>query len=295
MNRGSLVTCSRDAAGEDTMNPLSPRPDRRQFLARTSASAVIAAHLSLAAPAKEQKVTDPRIRRLDLLTAAPLGEMKKFYHGSLGLPVEEDKPDRLTIATGGTRLTFRPAGPDDGKPFYHFAFNIPENKVRDAWTWQKDRSPLIPIPARLRDPDYPADVVDYRHWNAHSVFFFDSGGNVVEYIARHDLKNAAPGPFGPTDILYASEIAWVVDDVPATAGTLKEVAGLGAYRGGSDEFAAVGDEVGLLLVMKRGRVISFDAPEKKAVGVYRTTATVRGGKPAKYTFPKFPYDLTVEG
>jgi hypothetical protein len=43
---------------------------------------------------------------------------------------------------------------------------------------------------------------------------------------RHDLGNAVPGPFTSRDILYASEIAFVADDVPATAETLRGVAGV---------------------------------------------------------------------
>ena len=82
-------------------------------------------------------------------------------------------------------------------------------------------------------------------------------GNVVEYIARHDLKNGDSGPFGWADILYASEIGLIVDDVAATAAKVTDVAAVTQYKGGSDQFMAMGDEYGLLLVMKRGRVIDF--------------------------------------
>lgn len=236
----------------------------------------------------------PRIRRLELLSAAPLAEMKAFYHQALGLNIMEEKPDRLTIAAGQTRLAFRKRPADTEKPFYHFAFNIPENKVLAAHKWQKKRTPLLPIPPALRDPKFPDDVVNYSHWNAHSIFFFDPAGNVVEYIARHDLPNASRGDFGSEDILYASEIAFVVDDVAANATKLKEVAGLEQYKGANDQFAAIGDENGLLLVMKRGRLISFEAPEKKAVRVFPTKATVRGERSTKFLMPEFPYEISVE-
>jgi hypothetical protein len=104
-----------------------------------------------------------------------------------------------------------------------------------------------------------------------------------------------PGEFDSGDILYASEIALVMDDVPAAAGTLKGLLSLEQYRGGSDEFTALGDEHGLLLLMKRGRVISFDAPEKKAVTVFRTAATFRDHTRTTYRVPKFPYEVSVEG
>jgi hypothetical protein len=152
----------------------------------------------------------------------------------------------------------------------------------------------LPIPPRLRDANYPDDVVNYAHWNAHSVFFFDPGGNVVEYIARHDLQNASPGNFGTADILYASEIAFVTDDVPTLAKQVKEIASLSQYRGGDENFTALGDEQGLLLIMKRGRVISFDSPEKKAVSLFQTAVKLRGSPANSHPIDGHPFVLTVE-
>jgi hypothetical protein len=86
---------------------------------------------------------------------------------------------------------------------------------------------------------------------------------------------------------------FVVDDVATAAAELRKVAGIDQYRGGSDQFMAIGDEHGLLLVMKRGRVISFDSPEKKAVTVFRTAVSVRGTQASEYNFSKFPYQLSV--
>ena len=277
---------------------MANQSSRREFLA-SSAGAFLAMHSDgipdhqKEAPPGASSKGQVRLVSLELLAAAPLAEMKDFYHRLLGLPVLEERKDRLTIYGGDTRLTFVAEKSGDQNPFYHFAFNIPENKIVAAHTWQKERTPLIPIPVKLRDPRYPDDVVDYSHWNAHSIFFFDPAGNVVEYIARHDLKNAQPGPFGSTDILYASEIAFVVDEVASAATELRKVVGIDQYRGGSDQFVALGDEHGLLLVMKRGRVISFDAKETKAVSVFRTVVSVRGAQPAKYDFAKFPYKVSI--
>jgi hypothetical protein len=280
------------------MAPRSTLVGRRQFLT-TTASALIGAHQPLAALASSRSplqaaMTAPRLVALDLLTAARLADMERFYR-SLGLPVAMPSRERLTVSAGGTEITFRPVPADGGQPFYHFAFNIPENKIVDALEWQKARGPLLPIPERNRDPNMPPEVVDYSHWNAHSIFFLDPGGNVVEYIARHDLKNARSGAFGPRDILYASEIAFVVDDVVRTAATLQGVARVRQYRGGGPQFTALGDEEGLLLVMQRGRILNFQPQsDEKAARVFDTSARVRGGAAAVFRMPGFPYTLTVE-
>lgn len=55
-----------------------------------------------------------------------------------------------------------------------------------------------------------------------------------------------------------------------------------------------GDEHGLVLVMRRGRVISFDSPERKAVDVFRTAARIRGNRSIRHRIADFPYELTVQ-
>lgn len=281
------------------MNPTCPALNRRRFLASVGACSLLMAHRSLAqdgltaAPGPVNRDT-PRILSLELLTAAPLEQMKQFYGGLLGLEAVKGGRDRLTITAGLTRLTFVRAAAEVGRPFYHFAFNIPENKIGDALTWQMARSPLIPVPESLRDSKYPDQVVNYSHWNAHSIFFFDPAQNVVEYIARHDLRNGRKGPFESRDILYASEIAFIVDDVPAIASQLIESARIGLYRKGSDVFTALGDENGLLLVVKRGRLLSLASPQKKEAGVFPTIATLQGELAKRHSIPGFPYEVTVK-
>ena len=56
----------------------------------------------------------------------------------------------------------------------------------------------------------------------------------------------------------------------------------------------MGDEFGLLLVMKRGRVVDFTGIASHGVRVYRTGVTVRGPKALKYQFDAQPYQLAVE-
>ena len=272
--------------------------DRRTFLTRAGAAAgLLVAHRALPAaePVQEKGSmnTAPRFASLELLTAAPIAGMTRFYRDTIGLRVLEEKKDRVTIACGATNVTFVAAGAAAGKPFYHFAFNIPENKIRAARDWQRERTPLLAVPERLRDPDYPDDIVDYSHWNAHSVFFFDPAENVVEYIARHDLGNAAPGGFGTSDILYASEIAFVVDDVPQAAGALRKVASVPQYRGGDEQFMALGDEHGLLLVFHRGRVISLASERTKAADVFPVVARVRGATSARPVLESYPYTIVA--
>lgn len=260
--------------------------NRRQFLKGASAF-VLAAHegLALSHPKNAKRIANndaPRLLRLQLLTAAPLAKMKSFYHELLGLPLIEEKAAEFTFAGGQTPITFASAQPEHGVPFYHVAFNIPENKTRSAHDWQKPRTPLDRLNANLRDPDFPEDVVHFRHWNAHSIFFWDPAGNLIEYIARHDLKNGAAGAFSAKDILYASEIAFISEDVTNTALEMRKALELEQYRGGDDRFRALGDEHGLLLVIIRGRRWGY---EKKAPPPASSQRLPKFAERYRYNFP----------
>jgi catechol-2,3-dioxygenase len=250
----------------------------------------VAAHLPWSAEASVRPPRRQRLAECQLVSGVPLEALRAFYGDTLGLRTAISG-NLLAVRAGSTRLVFR-HDPSAGNPFYHFAFNIPENKIRLARDWQAERSPLVPVPERNRAAGFPPDVVDYSHWNAHSVFFLDPAGNVVEYIARHDLRNSSDGPFGPADVLHLSEIALVVDDVAGASALLKRRFALEAYRGSSDAFAALGDEHGLVLVMRRGRIIDFNQnSQEKAVRVFPTQLKLRSTVPGTQRIEGFPYEI----
>jgi catechol-2,3-dioxygenase len=215
------------------------------------------------------------------LVATDLRALAEFYRRTLGLPVALGSAERLEVQAGGTRLIFLPAGPEHEHPIYHFAFNIPENKLDPARRWLAARVPLIVHDGR--------EVFHYPTWNAHSIYFYDPAGNILEFIARHDLPNATAGPFDEREILYASEIGVVVDDVMGAVAALGSHLGLPVYRPGSPELVPVGDEHHLLIVVPRGRRWFGITP----ASVYPTVARLAGGPPARYAVAGFPYDLSL--
>jgi catechol-2,3-dioxygenase len=76
--------------------------------------------------------------------------MRDFYHRLLGLCIVDDQLERVTVAAGATTLTFVNAGPNDGKPFYHFAFSIPENKVDARRNGSESARRCSPFPRDFR-------------------------------------------------------------------------------------------------------------------------------------------------
>ena len=178
------------------------------------------------------------------LNTANAPALQAFYTDILGLPVVATSAQEFTLQVGATEFTFVQTGE---APIYHFAFNIPENQFAEAKAWLAERVPLV--------QDSSGDsTYRFESWNALAVYFYDAAGNIVELIARHALPTASDTPFGPASLLSVSEIGWVVADVRAAVATLHNNLGLSVYANSlSDEFAAVGDEHGLFIVVKQER------------------------------------------
>jgi catechol 2,3-dioxygenase-like lactoylglutathione lyase family enzyme len=270
-----------------------------------AAMSLLAAHGAIARAARtgvraaRRGDTDARILGLRLRTAAPLDTMKSYYCDLLGMTLVESTGDVLTVKAGATAITFETAGPDEVAPFYHFAFNIPEHKILAAGEWQLQRTPLFNTPEHMRDAGYPDDVRHFRGWNAHSVFFFDPAENVLEYIARHDLpatrdQGSAGDGFAPADVLYASEIGFVVDDVQSLARQFASSLDMDEYRPGNDAFQAMGDERGLLLIFRTGRNIGTGSGKDKPCRVFQTEAAIRGALARELAVDGYPYRIAAK-
>lgn len=185
------------------------------------------------------------ITRLELLTT-DLQAQRDFYADVLELPVNSTSSS-LEVKAGETDLVFKQAWSDfDGA--YHFAFNIPENQYLAAKKWITSRLSL------LRDKngkeDFPSQI-----WNSDSFYFLDAAGNILEFIARHNLRNPVNGEFDSRQILNASEIGLPSDDVIGLANELGTRLGLAVFlQQPNENFTPVGDDHGLLILPVTNRI-----------------------------------------
>ncbi|HEV2661796.1 MAG TPA: VOC family protein [Ktedonobacteraceae bacterium] len=217
------------------------------------------------------------IRELKLLTGR-LAEQKEFYTQTLGLPLVNEQSDLIAVQVGKTKLVFAEAQ-EGSEPYYHFAFNITENKLLQAKAWLAGRN----ISLSRDDPDNWYS----KSWNSNAIYFYDPAGNIVEFIARHDLANAQEGPFTKEDILCVSEIGLVPDNVATTVTILQEKVGVEVYKGSiSEEFAALGDEHGLFILSKRGRI--WLASDKRSQA-HPVDVSIESGN--GYNFADLPYTI----
>ncbi|WP_337965290.1 VOC family protein [uncultured Flavobacterium sp.] len=170
-------------------------------------------------------------------------ETTAFYRDILELPIIEKTSQSVTVKAGSSILKF--IENPDFNSMYHFAFNIPENKLEEAIKWCNDKIDLVVIEDKRV-------IANFETWNANAIYFYDNNGNLLEFIARHDLDNLQIKDFSSKSILNISEIG-IVDEDPIELGThLIEDYGLSffAKNFNSENFAAIGDDEGLLIIVK---------------------------------------------
>ena len=175
-----------------------------------------------------------------------IDETIKFYSELLGFKILHVDGNTISFAVGKSVLTFIKS--DNLNPKYHFAFNIPCNKIDDAILWTYSKTPLIKI-------TNDKIIADFDNWNANAIYFYDNNGNILEFIARHDLNNASENTFDISSIESISEIGIVAENALELADKLINENKLSLFAKGSknEAFSALGDDNGLLVIVKSHR------------------------------------------
>ncbi|QOG01381.1 VOC family protein [Flavobacterium sp. MDT1-60] len=173
-------------------------------------------------------------------------ETELFYKDTLGLSILEKKSNSITIKAGDSVLKF--IENTDFDSIYHFAFNIPENKLEEAINWCTNKIDLILIEDKRI-------IANFETWNANAIYFYDNNGNLLEFIARHDLDNFQIKEFSSKSILNISEIGIVHEDPMELGEQLITNHDLLFFEKNynSENFAAIGDDEGLLIIVKPNR------------------------------------------
>ncbi|NQX69939.1 ring-cleaving dioxygenase [Paenibacillus alba] len=208
-----------------------------------------------------------------------LKELKNFYVHTLDLELVKEDDSTFTVAVGETDLTFVQTDAKDEKPFYHFAFNIEESKFKLAKAYLATRVTLL-------QNDFQ-DEFEFVDWNAHAVYFYDPSGNIVEYIARHNIKSISKDEFTNNDILCVSEVGLPVLDVSSAASILESEINLPLWKGNGTSFQPVGDEHGLFILVNSEREWF---PTNTKAGIFPVTVKIKGND-RQFSVPDLPYEI----
>ncbi|WP_138752555.1 VOC family protein [Paenibacillus sinopodophylli] len=226
-----------------------------------------------------------RIHSIKLLTKQ-LKQLHRFYTDVFGLTLKENSSETFAVKVGHSDLIFELADHAEENPFYHFAFDIPENKIDEAIVWLDSVGVTLNI---LPDNTFKAYS---KTWHATSIYFYDPAGNIVEFIARHNHDNAILAPFTGKELLRISEIGLVVNDVTSMKDSMRTNYIINGYKDSYETFAAIGDEEGLFILSANHR--AWLGSDKKA-SIFKTEITIEGTPEGVFVLGQYPYSLSVIG
>ena len=182
---------------------------------------------------------------IELLTKN-LTKTTEFYKETLGFEVVTKSQQEVTFKVGTSLLRFTENLSLETK--YHFAFNIPSNQVESALEWLNKKVDVI------LDADKQS-ITQFEDWNAQAIYFYDNNGNILEFIARRDLKDNSSEDFSRNLIRCISEIGLASNEPLALAEQLINQYGINYFEKGPilSDFTALGNHNGLLILSKTGR------------------------------------------
>lgn len=207
------------------------------------------------------------ILELELLTDT-LDETELFYSDVIGLKVISKNNSGISFAAGSTILTFRPS--ENRKPVYHFAFDIPNNKLSEAFAWIEKKTKILEVVP-------PDKIADFYNWNAKSFYFYDNNGNVLEFIARFSLDNASEKPFDGSSIVSISEIGFVSKNVSQLSDEICKKYALSIFpkQPKLNKFIVLGTDTGLFILVEENR--DWYPTDKKAKSFWTKVLFLNNG------------------
>jgi len=219
-----------------------------------------------------------KVKKLNLQTAY-LKTLQEFYSSVLELPIDQPDEKKIDIKIGHGDLIFTET--TTGEPFYHYAINIPANKIEEAKAWLSNKVKLLWM------EDYKNDIADFVNWHAKSVYFYDPAGNIVELIARFDLQNSVNQTFSSSQFLSLNEVGLVFTDenFEKEITTLEHSYSLSNFdkQPPLPKFRAMGDDEGLFVIVPENRNWY---PTAKPSGIFPLTAEFDNGtKSCKLAIP----------
>jgi len=186
-----------------------------------------------------------RIKELLLLTNN-ISETKLFYNQIIGFKTIKETKKGISFTVGTSKLTFELTDLKHN-PKYHFAFNIPANKIEEALEWISQKTNLI-----FAENSY---ITEFDNWRAKAIYFFDNNKNILEFISRTDLNNNNDNPFSIEQILNINEIGIVTDMPIQTGDEIIHQKEINFFLKGpkKEEFVAVGCDDALLVISSPNR------------------------------------------
>ena len=173
-----------------------------------------------------------------ILDTGNLTDQISFYQDTMNFKLIKRTESCASFQIGESILTF--VTNDKALP-YHFAFNIPFNKDKEALNWLKNKVKVIP---------YKNDeIIDFVNWEAKAIYFYDRDYNIVEFIARRVSNHENLSEFNSKSVINISEIGIGTNNIKQLYQELNTMKPIRIFDGSFEKFCALGNNEGLFIVV----------------------------------------------
>lgn len=181
-----------------------------------------------------------KIQHLKLF-CANLEQQKHFYTQKFNFELVHEDEGEFTLKTGDSELTFCENKMQNS--YYHFAFNIPVPALDKAIEWVREKVDIL--------TDAGVELHEFTDWKAKAFYFLDPACNIVEFIARDNLKKRFSGKFSEKSIMNISEVGLPVFQVSEAYKLLNKHSSIEKFDCNESTFCACGDDEGLFIIVDK--------------------------------------------
>lgn len=224
------------------------------------------------------------IREL-VLECKDLALVKDFWVNRMGMELLAQNATSFSVRIGTSKLKFV-RHPGNASPFYHFAVNIPENQIEQAFEWIRERAQVI------RQDGTGAEIIHKPLFNAHSLFFHDPAGNVVELTARHVLTNTLEGTFTKNMLLKISEVSIITKNTRECAELMTAQLGVREFERSTTGYKPIGGAEGILAFVVTGK--TFLPSENLVSFAHKMEVVLKYPEPFSLTLPGSACMITTQ-
>ncbi|HKK12002.1 MAG TPA: hypothetical protein VJ945_04185 [Flavobacteriaceae bacterium] len=193
---------------------------------------------------------------------------KQFYRDVLGFGLLLDAPDRISFKMGNSLLTFTYKAHFKTS---HLAFNIPSNQIHGALEWLSKRVDILSFENK--------PIVDFKSWNAESIYFYDADLNILEFIARKNLNITSHADFSSDEVLSISEMGMATTNIESLYKAINGIREIPLFDGDFSRFCALGNDEGLFILVDKNKKTWFPTGEE----AYISDFIVKGDYNFAYT------------
>lgn len=233
----------------------------------------------------------------ELIITANNGELDKikdFWENTMGCEIINKPNSIFSVKIGTSLLSYRQNLSSLNRPQYHFAILIPSNQIEKCLAWLKNggikkNGEEVKL---WKDGVDNAEIIQKPTYNSTSIYFDDSGGNIIELVSRRNLQNEEEGDFSPTMLKEINSVSITTLDIRGSQELIEDNFGYRPVPKTTTGFRVMGNENGMINLVIQNRVLPPTNSEQAFP--YVMDVIVQNAEPKQINIPSYFINVISE-